>query len=126
MAMFWFAPPPPSLNYHSLSIFLHCVSTHFYAFYCILVYLLHKSQIFGVISIIVQPPSPISLNYHSRSQPPPPSVSEMIFERFLTHLILYNYSTPFYCHDNDQEQSLYGIKNSVDLGNIVLRKQRAI
>ena len=33
----------------------------FYAFYWILVYLLHKSQVFGVISIIVQPPPP----YHS-------------------------------------------------------------
>ena len=75
--------PSPPQSYHSLSLSLRCVSTHFMRFIAFLVLFLHNSWLFGVISLIVQSPRPpISLNYHSRSQPPAPlSMSDMIFER---------------------------------------------
>ena len=83
--LLWTPRPPVSLNYHfrvnpspqKLSLFITLVALcfdTFYAFIAFLVLFLHNSWLFGVISLIVQSPRPpISLNYHSRSQPPAPS-----------------------------------------------------
>ena len=74
---FSFANTPISLNYHfrvtPLVItlyhshrvaFRHIFMRFLCVFYVFLVFFLHKSQIFGVISLIVQPPPPLPL-YHS-------------------------------------------------------------
>ena len=79
-------PPSPYL-----SLFITLVAFRFsqiYAifmcFLCVFIIFLHKSQIFGVISLIVHPPP-----YHSNitlGAKPPLLVSDMIFERSLSNI----------------------------------------
>ena len=60
-----------SSNYHFLSLLLHHNLVYLYAFCCIFNSFLRKNGKFEAISLIVLPPPPASLNYHSRSQPLP-------------------------------------------------------
>ena len=79
-------PLPP--NYHSLSLLLHFVSTHFYEFYYIFSIFITYISIIG--SDITDPaiPLPPHITQLSLSEPTPRplSVSDMIFERSLTVL----------------------------------------
>ena len=83
---FWVNPAPP--NYHSLSLLLHFVSTHFYEFYYIFSIFITYISIIG--SDITDPaiPLPPHITQLSLSEPNPCplSVSDMIFERSLTVL----------------------------------------